>query len=257
MKLIENYDIEAFSDTLKYHGVWFGNVYDHLVLCIASLFTTQKNPEVILWTDKESYPKLIKLQKIFINYDFKIKLGCEFIEDCKSYESVTFRSDKWRFEILQKYGGIYFDLDILFLKDISWFVNYGKPIVQEGFPGENVFNSAIVYYPPNHKELKYILSRIGQVSFGWTKLFEIQRISSDYEADLIENSMTDRGWIGLEPSFDAFFMKKGITPECLGNSYVYHWHNRWSKTVHEPGTLVNYYWKKFVVENKEIDLNIN
>lgn len=252
MQLITNYNIDAYSKKLTYHGIWFGTLYDHLILCIASLFSTQQNPSVILWTDKKSYPNLMKIQKIFMNYDFQIKLGDDIIEDCQSYQAVTFRSDKWRFEILHKFGGIYFDLDILFLRDISWFANYGKPIVQEGFPEKGVFNSAIAYYPANHNDLRLLLSRVGRDSLGWTKLFEIQKVSSEYEADLIGNSLTDRGWTGLGPGCDSFFSDKGLAPDCFGDSFVYHWHNRWNKSVHEPGTLVNHYWKKFVEENDDI-----
>ena len=252
MKLITNYNsFEPYTGNLVYHCVWFGTHLDHHILSISSLLCTQKNPSVILWTDNSSFKSLKKLIKIFSNYDFTIKIG-EY-DECSHYDSIILRADFWRLQILKKWGGIYFDLDIVFLKDISWFVNYG-PIVNEGYSSHKIFNNSIMYFPKNHFGLNYWLEQIGKDSLGWKKTFEIQKISNKFGADMIPNSITDRGWTQLGPSCDDFFDKIGLSPDTLGNSLLYHWHNRWNKSLHKKETLVNFFWKKFVENNFLIDM---
>jgi hypothetical protein len=252
MKLITDFStIKPYTEKLQYHCIWFGSLLDHHILSIASLFQTQANPSVNLWTDKASYQGLSKLASIFLNYDFKIVIG-EF-EECESYQSAMFRADKWRLQILYKHGGIYFDLDIVFLKDISWFANYG-PIVHEGYTSEKVFNNAILYFPKEHFGLKHWLDLIGNGSFGWSRIFEIQKISDKFGADMIPNSLTDRGWAGLDPGCDDFFEKPGLPYECMADSFMYHWHNRWNKSVKNEDTLAYYYWKQYVVNNSKINV---
>jgi hypothetical protein len=244
MKLIDNFDnIIPYPDELTYHGIWFGKLLDHHILCLASLFKTQVNPSVTLWTDQSSYQSLLPLQKIFENFKFKIEIG-EFNE-CTNYQLTMFRADKWRLQILQKHGGIYFDMDIVFFKDISWFANYGRPIVHEGYTSEGVFNNAIMYFPKDHPGLAHWLTLIGDGPFSWPRIFEIQKISEDFGADMIPNIVTDLGWTPLGPSCDDFFHKEGLTHAVMKDSFMYHWHNRWTKSVHNENTLVNFYWKQY------------
>lgn len=249
MKLITDFNnINSYKDKLLYHCVWFGDVLDHHILCLASLFSTQLNPSVILWTDRKSFDSLRSLSKIFIDYDFNIEIGN--FDDNSSYDSMAFRSDKWRLQILRDLGGIYFDLDIVFLRDISWFANYGRPIVHEGYSSEKVFNNAIMFFPKNHSGIKYWLEKIGSGNLGWRNIFEIQKMSDDnFGADMIPNSVTDRGWTELGPSFDDFFDKPGLTYDILSDSFLYHWHNRWNKSIKKRGTLAEFFWNRFVVEN--------
>lgn len=254
MKLISNFNnFKPCKEKLLYHCVWFGELLDHHILCLASLFSTQLNSSVILWTDNNSYKSLSKLCRVFINYDFNIKIG-NWNENV-GYDTLAFRSDKWRLQILRDFGGIYFDLDIVFLKDISWFTNYGRAIVHEGYTSDMVFNNAIMYFPKNHSGLIYWLSRIGDGHVGWNTVFEIQRMSdNNFEADMIPNSVTDRGWTNLGPSFDDFFDNPELSPDILCESFLYHWHNRWHKSIKKSGTLAEYFWNKFVVQNEELEI---
>ena len=244
MKLIQNYDIPSYSDKLLYNCVWFGNALYHHILCLASLFQTQLNPSVVLWTDEQSFQNLQELSNIFKNYDFQIRVG-KFKEN-SHYPHVVFRSDIWRLQILKEWGGIYFDLDILFLRDISWFANYGKPIVQEGYPDTDIFNNAIMFYPKENPGIDYWLNRLGSGYIDWDLIGNVQKKYDDnFQADMIPNDVTDIGWIGILPC-DSFFDSRDISMELMGNSYLYHWHNRWHKSVHQPGTLASMYWDKFV-----------
>lgn len=245
MKLITDFNYPPYSDELAYHCIWFGDVLDHHILCLSSLFATQTNPRVTMWTDAESYPKLVPLVMRFSGHNFTLRIGT-FRENV-AYQMTAFRADKWRLQILKKHGGIYFDMDIVFFKDISWFANYGSPIVHEGYTAEKTFNNAILYYPAQHPGLDHWLSLIGEGEFNWPRIFEIQKMSDDrFGADMIPNAVSDRGWTDLGPSTDAFFEETGLTHECMADSFFYHWHNRWSKSVHTPGTLANLYWEKYV-----------
>jgi hypothetical protein len=240
MKLIDKFDTPPYSEKLNYHCIWFGGLLDQHILCLSSLFATQLNPAVTMWTDAESYESLLPLSERF---DLIIKIGK--FEECAGYHSTMFRADRWRLQILKEHGGIYFDMDIVFFKDISWFANYG-PIVHEGYTSENAFNNAIMYFPQEHYGLTHWLNLIGTDVFGWDRIFEIQKISDDFGADMIPNSLTDLGWTNIGPPCDDFFEKEGLTHELMGDSFMYHWHNRWNKSVHKEGTLINFYWKKYV-----------
>ena len=187
-----------------------------------------------------------------MNYDFSVRIG-EF-QECRHYDSAAFHSDMWRLQILQQYGGIYFDLDIVFLKDVSWFANYGA-IVHEGYTAEKVFNNAIMYFPAGHSGLQHWLDLIGKDGrLGWNRIFEIQRISNEFGADMLPNSVSDRGWTTLGPGCDDFFDAVGLSPDMMGESFMYHWHNRWSKSVRKPGTLAAFYWRKFVEDNDAVEI---
>lgn len=253
MKLVTDFNIPPYLDVLQYHCVWFGDLHDHHILCLASLFATQQNPSVTLWTDEESYSKLAPLLRIFSSYQFAIRIG-KFKENT-SYQLVIFRADKWRLQILKQYGGVYFDLDIVFFKDVSWFANYG-PIVQEGFASEKIFNNAIMYYPRQHPGIEYWLSKIGDNTFDWGTVFSVQKMSDDtFGASMLPNSVSDRAWHETNPEFDLFFEPNGMTHEYMGDSFLYHWHNRWSKSVHVPNTLVNFYWNKYVTSNLNLRIS--
>lgn len=245
MKLITDFKYPPYLDTLPYHCIWFGNLLDHHILSLSSLFATQQNPQVTLWTDNESYDGLTPLLDRFVNCNFTIKVGR--FRESSGYYSNAFRADKWRLQILKEHGGVYFDMDIVFFKDISWFANYGSPIVHEGYTSEQTFNNAILYYPKDHPGLDYWISRVGDDHLGWNKVFEIQKMSDDnFGADMLPNSVSDRAWGAGGPGADEFFEKPGLTHDCMVDSFFYHWHNRWSKSLHTPGTLANMYWNKYV-----------
>jgi hypothetical protein len=158
-----------------------------------------------------------------------------------------FRADKWRLQILKEYGGIYFDMDIVFFKDVSWVVNYGSPIVHEGYTAEKTFNNAFLYYPAHHPGLDHWLALIGDGEFNWSMVFDIQKMSDDrFGADMLPNAVSDRGWTPLGPSCDDFFDRVGLTHDCMGDSFFYHWHNRWTRSVQTPGTLAHMYWTQYV-----------
>ncbi len=250
------------NEKLDYHCVWFGNLLNHHILSIASLFETQKNPRVYLWTNQESYPKLKKLESIFKNYNFEIKIGN--FQELPSYQSLAFKSDYWRIQILNLMGGFYFDLDVLFLKDMSWVINYGHPIVQEGYMSENTFNNAILYYPAGHFGLAHWLNRLKTFThLSWDSVFNSYNYSNldKFGAKLLPNKVCDNGWIDnplISLSWDDFFEKQdvdvSILIDKLSTSFCYHWHNRYNKTVEKENTTVNYFWKKFVLSNDKITI---
>lgn len=257
MKIFTKDDIpeEKCQDELFYHCVWFGKYYPHHVLSIGSILATQSNPKVIVWTDNESLEELKKIEEIFCNYKDKVvvKSGIGIIQDCVQYLQITFRSDKWRYEILSKYGGVYFDLDMLFLKDLSWCKSKNICFVQEGFSSEKVFNTALAYYPPNHKDILEINKNFGTNYLGWSELFKYQKYDDNLECVLLDNKLTDIGWCGVNSvGWDSFFDNPFVTEDCMWDSIVFHWHNRYSKQIRD-GTIAGHYWKKFIKSNPLID----
>ena len=233
------------TSSVLYHCIWFGPFLPHLQLSLASLFHTQHAPTVYLWTDRESYDGLQCLKPLFSESSLDIRIP-DFIVDLDSYYAPSFRSDYWRFCIVWEYGGLYFDLDVLFLKDLSWTSRY--PFVQEGFITENVFNTAIMYFPPQHEDVGYWLAQVREEThLDWKRLFQIQSYAHPYSCFLFPNAFLDYSWTVVSTFSTDDFFQKDLPIETLfaTNSFAYHWHNRYSLSVTNENTLVGKCWNHF------------
>jgi hypothetical protein len=278
MKLItssDEIDTSPVLDIVDYHLVWFGTPIDHNILCIASLFATQANPRVTLWTS-DSYVIGLRerLCPIFQGKNFAVKVFKSEIEGTlypKETEDKFWTCDDWRLDILYTYGGIYVDMDTLALKDISWVSRY-RAMSRWGL--ERRCNSSIASFPKGDSELLKLIHIMGTMGNrkGW------HRPVPNFEWDLLEIDMHcfnvtffDCGWSGGGVGFDDFFTMPlfhektrdgSILGECktlyfteppnaedpFVGSYMYHWHNRWNVSVRNPHALVGQYWKTFVLD---------
>lgn len=250
------------DEPILYHCVWFCNHYgvlDHHILSLASLFATQKNPQVKVWTDHASFSEMSKLVTIFEGFPLEVVCGEGILPECRWYQMVYFRADKWRFEILKRHGGIYFDLDVLFLRDLSWCAAANMPFVQHGYTDRDIFNNALMYFPPNHPDvLRWLSFADENTTLNWETVFRIQKISDAYECYYIDNWLTELGW-DLVPaiSTNKFWEVNGWTEElekilpAFADSYVYHWHNRWHLAVTE-NSIVGKFFERLVKNNPRI-----
>lgn len=255
MKLIESpneIDTTPVIEVVDYHLVWFGDPNDHNILCIASLFATQSNPRITLWT---SEPYVVGLQQrlcpIFQGNNFAVKVFKSEIEGVLypiEPEDRFWTCDDWRLDILYTHGGIYVDMDSLVLKDISWLSRYrGMSRWGDG----SRCNSSISSFPKGDSELLKLIHIMGMMGNrkGWHRPvpnFEWSLL--DIDMFCFHQSFFDCGWGGGGVSFDDFFTTIPISEDPFIGSFVYHWHNRWNLSVRNPNTLVGQYWKKFVAD---------
>ncbi len=271
MKFVQSYtDIDIFQsltrnpikEKLFYHCIWFGKPLYHHILSLASLFQTQANPHVILWTNEESAPLLKStLEPIFSGrHSFEVRVYQPKLEGIV-YEKSPFHpfwtADDWRIEILYEYGGIYVDLDILFLKDMSWMAR-----VRGSYRWQSTgyFNPAVLIFPKAKDTfLLLTLARLRELPYrqkwnryaliwGFDKMDKIDPNLYCFPCLWFDANWVVEGPWGVE-SFDKFFEPfSGDIETLFPLSVCYHWHNRWDRDVRDPSTAVGKFYKKFVIE---------
>jgi hypothetical protein len=129
---------------------------------------------------------------------------------------------------------------------------------------EGTFNNCILYYPAGHFGLAHWFERLKTFThLSWDSVFKCYNYSDldKFGAKLLPNKVCDIGWIDnplISISPDDFFEKQdaniSILVEKLSNSFCYHWHNRYNKSLERENTPVNYFWKKFVLLNEKITI---
>ncbi len=124
-----------------FHCYWSGKLTLHHVLCLSSLLKTQPLcGKIHFWTDESDFDALQNflskngfsddtvVPQIFDPEtemeDTPLQGYTHWLNALKATD-VSHFSDAFRVLVLFKYGGIYFDLDILFLKDLA-------PVITEG-----------------------------------------------------------------------------------------------------------------------------
>lgn len=242
------------EDRRMYHCVWFGRANPLLLLCLNSLFATQRGRpiKVILWTDAQSVEGMQQFTAQ-CSGPVTVRVPDTWLREhpgCKN--SLAFRSDSWRVQILYRYGGIYFDLDVLFLRDMSCWDDR-VAWVQEGYQAWGCFNNAIMHFPRWHPALFHWMDAMFRSpTLDWEFVKHYHKYTNPVlvscHVKMVSNSLLDCGWVESAPSstFDDFFAATS-RPHLLTTSlsYAYHWHNRWAKQI-EPGSIAHFYWRKFI-----------
>lgn len=261
------------------HQFWKGKIGRIHLLSIKSLLIIQKNfrYELWLWIDgKKNYQFTIKMKEIkelqnIFPY-FKIKLW-KVTEEIKNtpFEAIDwyflrqkpyqFLSDDFRIISLYKYGGLYFDMDFLFLKDLSPLLQY-EFITQWG--NQNYGNSAAIHFKKDSKNIRYVVYKFIDMQCSQPYTLFSYTDKNFRNITLLPNYVFDHHWaISYSPfknrGFKGFFLDKieNITSANISlqnffpNSYAFHWHNCWQCTIKRNNYIG-------IIENEinEILLNI-
>ncbi len=123
-----NYYLPKEEKTI-YHVYWYGELKRKQICCINSYLKTQdlSNTELWVWLDYKTYElsknKVSKHDNIIVKKyipDEEAK-GTLFQDNSHINQEkyLKFRSDLARIIFLYKYGGLYFDLDMILLKDLK------------------------------------------------------------------------------------------------------------------------------------------
>ena len=236
-----------------FHCFWKGKVTDLHLMCLQSLKKVHPNSTIFLWTPNalevqgsESWVKIRKVIRdkiilseithdhfkhanasgLYLNYHSLTSQG-----EKKGYDhNVAYASDIVRFVVLYLYGGVWFDLDILFTKSLDS-IKIKRYVSQWG--GEPCGNAAILRLEKGHDIIQNVLGKYNP-PFYPTSTF---RLENDLDITILPGSLFDIHWQVTDHNprgshllsfrnWDEFFeMEELKLPDEI---YGYHWHNRWS-----------------------------
>lgn len=159
------------------------------------------------------------------------------------------RANAFRILVLRKYGGIYFDLDTLFLKDF-------RPLCHVEFfyqwSDQRYGNNAILHFFKNSTNIRALAERSIEIkSCRSMSLLKFKALSEIMEGVYVFPSfLFDPLWIAHDRNKiinnycnrfkDFFTSESSITlSEFFPGAYAYHWHNRWGWPIRR-GTIIGH-----------------
>lgn len=252
------------SEKIKCHAYWYGYINEKHIFSIKSLLCAQKNPEVYLWIDKATFNKNKKNKflreienDIYIYiYEDKIQIKNTPFEKYKNLflqnYNLPARADAFRLLIPFKYGGLYFDLDILFLKDFSDLLKNSFCYQWEKQP---YANTAILFFKDKEiiNKIPHYIEKYNAV-VPWA-IFNYSNVGLS-EMTILPCAFFDPIWnitninnydypiTKFEDLFAEYKNKIISYKEFFKGVYAYHWHNQWNKKT-DKNSLFNIFNNEF------------
>ena len=251
-----NYYLPKEEKTI-YHVYWYGELKRKQICCINSYLKTQdlSNTELWVWLDYKTFElskhKVPKHDNIFVkkyipNEESKGTLF-ERYQYINQEKYLKFRSDIARVIFLYKYGGLYYDLDMILLKDLKPLLGiefcYSWGPLKTGNNGilrikKGSDNSIKIL-----EKYKYIMNNGSRHVSKYDKNFKykvglVQDVYTQIDIMCFPSVMFDPCWILTDnktkskysklSNFDDFF---NSTNEDINNFFdnqifAYHWHSR-------------------------------
>ena len=253
---------------LLYHCYWAGPLTGHHELSIKSLAITQSPPfEVWVWMPQEDLARnrelaaslgrcsAVKLKGYVPQVEaegtaYQRSLALLEGEDKEGPESErrsTNMSNALRLLVTAKYGGVYFDLDVLFLKDL-------RPLCGHDFfyqwSRQEYGNNAVMHFQQGSPDVHRLIDR--SIDLGSCRPFVLLRFEALRDTlDRVRVFPTfafDPIWITHDTGipnnaycnrFVEFFSTERSMrlAEFFPTSYAYHWHGRWNVPI-RAGTII-------------------
>ena len=242
-------------EPIKYfHCFWKGDLSDLHLMSLKSLHETHPESHVILWTLDSfqmqgtlSWMKIKKLLKnkikvIQVTRDHfkeanaeilysRFNLLCIAPEKDPNYKhQVGYASDVIRFIVLYIYGGVWFDLDILFLRNLNS-IKIKRYVSQWGTA--MCGNGALMRLEKGHTLIYELYNKIKNVPFYPETTFQIE---NHLDITILPSVFFDILWrakeelpknLQIKDMDDFFNLSEWKMPQQL---YAYHWHNRWNNS---------------------------
>ena len=261
---INNYFIKQENDDkpLLFHVYWYGELTKKQILCIKSYLVTQDLSKTILivWLDcelsytKDNIAKIPKHKNIQVKpympdvYAHKTLLSNQkyvtITPDKEHKDLVKYRSDLARIILLYLYGGIYYDLDMILLKDLSDFKD-----IEFCYQWSNQHqrgNNGLLGLKKHSVVGKDIMKSYNKVLNKFTSKYDFntrlnkQIYNSELNINCLPCALFDPVWLTFDcdessrysdlNNFDDFFKytKEKVTIDTFfnGRIYAYHWHSR-------------------------------
>lgn len=236
------------EEIIIYHVYWYGNITRKQILCINSYLATQdlSCTKLWVWLDHNTFTE--KNQKLIPKHDNIIvkkyipkqeAIGTLFENNkwINETNKLKFRSDLARVIFLYKYGGLYFDLDMVLLKDM-------KPLlgVEFCYTWANLKhgNNGILRYFKESANILKLMQKYNSVLKKQKFYISFNRLIFTDELDIycFPSVMFDPVWILFDNklqskysklnNFDDFFKTtdEDISKFFNNNIFAYHWHSR-------------------------------
>jgi len=243
------YDCKEPSNLgIIFHAYWIGMIGEKQIFSINSVLATQKAAKVILWIDKKSW-NLNKKNNLLENMRGKIEIVCyDVFKEIKGtpfetldrlhfsqYSDLPLRADVFRIIILSKYSGVYFDLDIFFLRDIS---NLCKNDFIYCWERQPYGNSAVLHLKSSNLienialSIKEINTFIPWILFNYAnKNLKDLFVYPVTFFDPVWRITNEKGYLYPIKSFSEFFNNSSNLStyrDFFPGVYAYHWHNQWN-----------------------------
>ena len=242
-----------YKKSVIFHCYWNGNLTEKHLISIVSCyyFNVYKNKhKIILWLENNIPNEYnIEINKYCEIKQFSIAKAIEessmninfsYTKEVKQYYSDFIRS-----LLLYNYGGCWFDLDCLFLRNFDpIFLNFENEICLYQWEEQNYPNNAIfISLQKKSDKMKKNIEMINQLKRGWG--FQQALLTYDIPLDLLilPCSWFDPDWlinpfnIGWNKCFENSDENYDLDTFFPG-AFCYHWHNRWNKKIEENSILI-------------------
>lgn len=275
---------KEFSETrqkITFHAYWNGEFTEKQAFSIKSFLATQNLSfyELCLWLDETNGYEVYQSNPLITQFEGRIRIkpfnfkkeieGTPF-EKIRAFilgqKDLPAKGDDFRIITLTKYGGVYFDLDIMFLQDMTPLLLKHEFVY--AWETQPYANSALFYLRKGSFLANYIAKKFikRKAAMPWV-LF-------DYKDTKLGNLFCypchffDPAWMGIAGkgetflhSFEDFFTADKSQysihsyREFFPHAYTYHWHNCWKTPVNE-NSLYALFNKEFdrIIDNRFSDL---
>ena len=241
------------NEKVIFHCYWFG-VFGRLqAASIASLAATQVSYvyEIWLWLDEEmraantnnqwldNLPKEVKIKYYTPSMVKSIPSFRRILYLFEETKNLAFRGDGFRLWALHEFGGFYFDLDVMFLRDMGQLIR--GPEFVYAWERQKYANNTIIYFRKNSWLNAYIVRKVRRIHstqpwavFGYNdkKLRHLQLLNASTFDPLWGNDVSEYPIQSFEEFFNKPVMVESMD-EIFPYSYAYHWHNNWKAEIAE------------------------
>jgi len=247
LKDVQKHDEEIYENPVIFHCYWDKEIGTNQMFSILSCYLTNvknTNNKIILWVEYDIESYLNKpIYKILKNYceikhidHLSERIGTPLeghILEKESMSTSAFYSDYIRLILLYKYGGMWFDLDIIFFKKFDYLFNTYDTFLPT-FGRSNYPNNAIFWSRNKEviEELINLFLKHGCGHFGMQDTFENRfenqnyfNFNSDLKINILPCGWFDSLWVDDNCNFDIWF-KDNNNEYFYDDAYCYHWHNR-------------------------------
>jgi len=147
--------------------------------------------------------------------------------------------DFFRLLCLHKYGGFYFDVDVLVLRDLSPLQNY-EFLYQWGSSGTTpmeptiFYNGAIMRLEKNSSaSTKLVLKTLDIIPVPLTTSWSstLYSMIEDDNLHYFPCAWFNPEWCLKDPSFDFQPFKNNGHNNLFEGSFTWHWHNKWTEEI--------------------------
>jgi len=238
-----------YNESVIFHCYWNGNLNEkHLYSILSCYFFNVYNNKhrIVLWLENNipnHYNDQINNYAELRTFSFKNESKDFNIKNNFSY--VTFYSDCIRNLLLYNYGGVWFDLDCLFLRCFDpIFCNFKSEICLYQWSTETYPNNAIyISLEPKSEKMKNNINFIINRNLGWG--FQQANLTYDLPLDILvlPCSWFDPGWVEnpYNIHFLNFFEHTDQTYDFnnfFKGTFCYHWHNKWNNEIDDNSVIM-------------------